>query len=87
MVVVDPNPDRSERPCALDNQVKIIPDPVDIASRNDQARLIGSQVERTFGTPRGGSEHNLKPKTPGPPAFGLNDHKVKALITGNSSGN
>jgi hypothetical protein len=31
-VIVDPNADGSKRPSALDNQIKVIPDAIDVAS-------------------------------------------------------
>ena len=54
VVVVDPNADGSKRPSALDNQVKVIPDAVDVAGNDQQPAFCGGDLARTCGASRGG---------------------------------
>jgi hypothetical protein len=57
VVIVDPNADGSKRSSALDNQVKVIPDAIDVASNDQQPALCGGKLARTRGS---GPRHEVE---------------------------
>jgi hypothetical protein len=77
-VIVDPNADGSKRPGTLDNQVKVIPDAIDIASDDQQPAFCGRNLARTRGASSGGTQHNPIPKAIRRPTLRFNRDRVKA---------
>jgi hypothetical protein len=84
-VIVDPNADGSKRPSALDNQIKVIPDAIDVASDDQQPALCGGKLARTRDASRGGTKHNPIPKALRRPTLGFNRDHVKAAAAVSAS--
>jgi hypothetical protein len=82
-MIVDPNADGSKRPSALDNQVKVIPDAVDVASNDQQPAFCGDNLARTRGASSSGTKYNPIPKALRHPTLGFNRDHVKAAAAVN----
>lgn len=78
VVVVDPDADESKRPGALDDQVQVAADTVDVAGYNPQSARFGGDVERTRSAPSVGIKHNSIAKALQFPAFGFDRDSLRA---------
>jgi hypothetical protein len=76
-VIVDPNADGSKRPSALDNQIEVIPDAINVASNDQQSALCGGKLARTRGASSGGTQDNPIPEARWRPTLGFNRDQVK----------
>lgn len=77
-VIVDPNADGNKRPSALDNQIKVIPDAVDIASDDQQSAFLGRKFAGTRRASFGGTNYNSISKALRRPTLGLDFNYFEA---------
>jgi len=80
MAVVDPDPNRSKRPGAADDQVEV-PITIHVAGNNTQPASLGGNAERARSNARGKVEINAVLKAIRAPAFGSGDGEVRMAIT------